>query len=87
LRPWRDEHPQQLDAVPVGKVQIHHDQRRPERVDERQEIGCRARARDRVVELMRRRRDEVDDSGLVVHDQEAVDVVTHACGASTKVVS
>ena len=58
-----DEHPQQLDAVPVGKVQIHRDQRRPERVDEGQEFGGRARARDRIVELMRRRGNESTTPG------------------------
>ena len=74
----RTERAQQLDAVGVRQVQVHHDQRRLKRLEQLHEAGARSDARDGVTNLACDCADEVGDSAILVHDQQSIDVVSHS---------
>ena len=65
----RGERPQELDAVGVGQMQLHHHQRRLERLEQLHETRARGGARNRIADALRDLADEVDDSIVLFDDQ------------------
>ncbi len=78
----RTERTQELDAVGVGQMQLHHDQRGLERLEQLHEVRAGACARDGVTDFFRNLADEVDDGRVFVDDQQPIDVVGHSARGS-----
>ncbi len=60
---------QQLDAVSVGQVQVHHDQRRLERLEQLHEARTRSDAGNGIAYRARDSGDEVGGNAILVHDR------------------
>ena len=70
--------PQQLDAVGVGQVQLHDDQRRLERLEQLDEGSTRLGGGHGITDFACDLADEIGDSAIPVDDQQPIDVISHA---------